>query len=168
MGDHSLVCYPCSLQGGGNKRIIIGDYTALDGHVVLGCWEKFGEQIFNPEIVIGDYCRIGEYSQITACNKITIGDGLLTGRFVYIGDNAHGGLSWDEANIPPSKRRLVSKGSIVIGNNVWIGDRVSIFGGVSVGDNVIIGAGSIVTHDIPSNSIAVGAPAKIIKQLKYE
>lgn len=169
VGEHSTISYPCSLQGNGdNKQIIIGDRTTLESHSILACWENSDEQFFSPEIVIGDNCWIGEYTQITACNKITIGDGVLTGRYVYIGDNAHGGLSWDEANVPPIKRKLVSKGGIEIGNNVWIADRVSILGGVSIGDNVIIGAGSIVTHDIPSNSIAVGAPAKIIKQLEYE
>ncbi|WP_255402065.1 DapH/DapD/GlmU-related protein [Prevotella sp. tc2-28] len=90
---------------------------------------------------------------------------MLTGRFVYIGDNAHGGLSLEEAETPPARRHLTSKGEIKIGRNVWIGDKVSIFGGVTIGDNVIIGAGSIVTHDIPSNSMAAGMPARIIKQL---
>lgn len=52
---------------------------------------------------------------------------------------------------------------IIIGNNVYIGARSIIMGGVTIGDKVIIGAGSIVTHDIPSNSVAVGVPAKIIK-----
>ena len=85
-----------------------------------------------------------------------------------IGDNAHGGLSWEESMIPPIRRQLVSKGEIKIGENVWICDKVTILGGVTIGDNVIIGADSIVTHDIPSNSIAAGIPAKIIKQLKNE
>ena len=168
VGEHVTIKYPCSLQGGGYRNIKIGVRTTIESHCILGCWEKYGGQQFNPEIIIGENCWIGEYTQITACNKITIGDGLLTGRYVYIGDNAHGGLSWDEANVPPIKRKLVSKGGIEIGNNVWIADRVSILGGVSIGDNVIIGAGSIVTHDIPANSIVVGAPAKIIKQLKNE
>lgn len=53
-----------------------------------------------------------------------------------------------------------------IGNNVWIGDKSTILDGVHIGDNVIVGANSVVTHDIPSNSVAAGMPAKIIKQLK--
>ena len=165
MGGHSRIAYPCSLQGGGLKRIVIGDYTCIQSHSILGCWEKYGEQLFTPSIVIGNHCSIGEYNHITACNKITIGDGLLTGRYVYIGDNAHGGLSWEEAEIPPAQRHLTSKGEIKIGRNVWIGDKVSVFGGVTIGDNVIIGAGSIVTHDIPSNSIVAGVPAKIVKKI---
>ena len=161
----SSIAYPCSLQGGGQKNIFVGHHTGIQSHSILGCWEKYGEQQFSPSITIGNHCSIGEYNHITACNKITIGDGLLTGRYVYIGDNAHGGLSWEEAELPPSKRHLQSKGEIVIGRNVWIGDKVSIFGGVTIGDNVILGANSIVTHDIPSNCMAAGVPAKIVNEL---
>ena len=165
MGEHSIISYSCSLQGGGQKRIIIGDYTCIQSHSILGCWERYGDQYFAPSITIGSHCCIGEYNHITACNKITIGDGLLTGRFVYIGDNAHGGLSWEEADIVPVKRHLTSKGEIMIGRNVWIGDKVTILGSVTIGDNVIIGAGSIVTRNIPSNSMVAGVPAKVIKTL---
>jgi len=115
--------------------------------------------------VIGDNCSIGEYAQITAINKITIGDGLLTGRYVYIGDNSHGGLSREEAIVPPVRRKLKSKAEIKIGRNVWIGDKVTILGGVSIGDNAIVGANSVVTKDVPSNCVAVGMPARVVKKL---
>ena len=166
VGENSYFKYPLRLQGGGSKRIRIGSRTSIQAYGVLGSWERYGkDEQYEPEIIIGNDCNIGEFCHITAINKITIGDGLLTGRFVYIGDNAHGGLSVEEANIPPIKRHLTSKGEIKIGRNVWIGDKVSIFGGVTIGDNVIIGAGSIVTHDIPSNSMAAGAPAKVVKMV---
>ena len=165
VGSHSSIAYPCSLQGGGEKQIVIGNSTHLGSHIVLGCWKQYGEQHFSPSIAIGNNCNIGEYNHITACNKITIGDGLLTGRFVYIGDNAHGGLSWEEAETPPIKRRLASKGEIKIGRNVWIGDKVTILGGVTIGDNVIVGANSVVTRDIPNNCVAVGMPAIVVRQL---
>ena len=54
---------------------------------------------------------------------------------------------------------------IIIGNNVWIGGSVTVLGGVNIGDNVVIGAGSVVTKDIPANSIAVGNPCKVIKEI---
>lgn len=174
LGEKSSIHYPCSLQGGGSSRISIGSNTCIHSHCILGCWESYNthnakgilfEQHFAPEIVIGSNCSIGEYTQITAINKITIGDGLLTGRYVYIGDNSHGGLSIEESVIPPVRRRLKSKGEIKIGNNVWIGDKVTILAGVAIGENVIIGANTVVTHDVSSNSIVVGMPAKIIKSL---
>ena len=166
VGDKCSFKYPLRLQGGGSKRIKIGVRTYIQAYSILGCWKDYGkDEHYAPEIIIGNDCNIGEFCHITAINKITIGDGLLTGRFVYIGDNAHGCLSWEEADIPPAQRHLKSKGEIMIGRNVWIGDKVSIFGGVTIGDNVIIGAGSIVTHDIPSNSLAGGSPARVIRSL---
>jgi len=51
---------------------------------------------------------------------------------------------------------------VTIGNNVWIGGSVTILPGVIIGDNVTIGAGSVVTHDIPSNTVAVGNPCKVV------
>ncbi len=166
MGDGTTICYPCQLQGGESRRIIIGCGNYIHSNTILGCWKDCdGHHSFHPKLIIGNHCSIGENTQITVINKITIGDGLLTGRYVYIGDNAHGGLSEEEATIPPSKRKIISKGEIKIGNNVWIGDKVSILGGVSIGDNAIIGANSVVTHDVPSNSMAAGIPAKIIKKI---
>lgn len=165
IGERSKIYFPCRLPGKGLKHISIGNDTIIEGNCILGCWERYGDQCFTPTLIIGNHCDIGEYNHISACNKITIGDGLLTGRYVYIGDNAHGGLSQEEAQIPPAKRKLISKGEIVIGNNVWIGDKVTILAGVTIGDNVIIGANSVVTHDVPSNSMAIGSPAKVIKEL---
>ena len=175
LGNSSMIHYPCSLQGGGNKCIYIGNHTCINRYSILGCWNcylsydingKPQTQHLNPMIIIGNHCNIGEYTHIAACNKVTIGDGLLTGRYVYIGDNAHGGLSWNEADIPPIMRELKSKGEVKIGNNVWIGDKVTILGGVTIGDNVIIAANSVVTKDVPSNSVVAGLPAKIVKALQ--
>lgn len=165
VGSHSRISYPCSLQGGGEKQIVIGNFTQLGSHTILGCWKRYGEQHFSPTIVIGNNCNIGEFAHITAIKKITIGDGLLTGRYVYVGDNSHGSFSSEEVDVLPIKRNLYSKGEIFIGKNVWIGDKVTILGGVTIGDNVIVGANSVVTHDIPSNCIAVGMPAKVVRQL---
>ncbi len=60
---------------------------------------------------------------------------------------------------------MVSKGPVVIGNNVWLGNNVCVMPGVTIGDGAIIGANSVVTHDVPAYAVAAGVPAKIIKQL---
>lgn len=166
VGEHSRICYPCSLQGDGQKNVRIGKHTTIQGTSILGCWTQYGEQQFpNASITIGNHCSIGEYNHITACNKITIGDGLLTGRYVIISDNGHGGLSEEEAGIAPQKRDLKSKGEVVIGNNVWLGDKVAVLSSVHIGNNVIVAANAVVTKDMPSNCIVAGVPAKVIKRL---
>ena len=165
LGHHSTIAYPCDLEGKGQIFIKIGDYTSFQSHCILGCWAKYGDQSFSPSIQIGHHCSIGEYNHITACNKIVIGDGLLTGRYVYIGDNRHGGLSEKKKKIRPVVRNLYSKGEVVIGNNVWIGDKVAILAGVRIGDGAIIGANSVVTKDVPANCVVGGIPARVIKNI---
>ncbi len=164
VGEKCHFQYPLRLQGGGSQRIHIGERTSIQAYSILGAWERYGkDEHYKPEIIIGNDCNIGEFCHITAINRITIGDGLLTGRFVYIGDNAHGGLSLEDAYIPPVQRELQSKGEIIIGNNVWLGDKVTVLGGVHIGNNVIVAANAVVTHDIPAFAIAAGVPAEIIK-----
>lgn len=166
VGESVIIDRPCSLSGGGHRFITIGNDVHIQSHCILGCWVKYGNLPFSPTITIGDRCDIGEYNHISACNKIIIGDGFLSGRFVYIGDNSHGEFNSEHLSIPPSNRDLISKGDIIIGRNVWVGDKVTIVAGVHLGDNVIVAANSVVTKDFPSNCLIGGVPAKILKQIE--
>ena len=65
----------------------------------------------------------------------------------------------------PLERPLISKGAVVIENNVWVGEGVVIMPGITIGENSIIGANSVVTKDVPKNTVVGGVPAKILKQL---
>ena len=91
--------------------------------------------------------------------RITIGDDCFIGPNVSIYTACH---STDP--VERNSRQEWAK-PVTIGNNVWIGGSVTILPGVTIGDNVTIGAGSVVTHDIPSNTVAVGNPCKVIKTL---
>jgi acetyltransferase-like isoleucine patch superfamily enzyme len=64
----------------------------------------------------------------------------------------------------PIKRSLFSKGPVIIGDNVWIGDKATILPGVSIGNGAVIAANAVVTKDVPAYSVAAGNPARIIKQ----
>lgn len=166
VGERSTICYPCQLQGGGQKNIYIGNNTTIQASSILGCWTQYGQQQFpNASIKIGDNCSIGEFNHITSCDKIIIGNGVLTGRYVLISDNNHGGLSAEELDINPINRELKSNGGIVIGDNVWLGDKVSVLTGVHIGKNTIVAANAVVTTDLPDNCMAAGVPAKIVKKL---
>ena len=65
----------------------------------------------------------------------------------------------------PLKRPLVSKGGVVIGDNVWICDNVCILSGVTIGNGAIVAANAVVTHDVPPYTMVAGVPAKVIKSL---
>ena len=90
---------------------------------------------------------------------VTIGDDCFIGPNVSIYTACH---STDP--VERNSRREWAK-PVIIGNNVWIGGSVTILPGVTIADNVTIGAGSVVTRDIPSNSVAVGNPCKVIKHI---
>lgn len=93
---------------------------------------------------------------------------------VNIGDNVWIGPNTDiyTVNHPLTaagrRRHLAKVKPVTIGNDVWIGGRVTIIPGVTIGSNVVIAAGAVVTKDIPANSLAVGVPAKVIRQLDRE
>jgi len=140
----------------------VGKHCQFAPHVIIEM-NRIGMNI--PILHIGDNCSFGEFTHITVCNNIEIGQGTLTGRFVLITDNSHGNSSQDEIDIPPLERKNFSRGGVKIGKNVWIGDKVTILPNVEVGDNTIIGANSVVSHSIPSNVVVAGCPAKIVKYL---
>lgn len=150
------------------KYIKIGRNTIVNKHVSITAQNVKGitDDSVQCIVVIGDNCGIGPYSQITGIKRIQIGNGVQTGSSILITDNAHGEANYEQLKLRPNLRPLVSKGEVVIGNNVWIGAKTTILPGVHIGDGVIIGANSVVTKDIPPYSIVVGNPAHIIKQLE--
>ncbi len=156
-GTHSYLFPPIMALKGLNK-IEIGNHVSFGSNLQLTVWD-------DGCIIIGDGCKIREYCHITAKNRIVIGQNLLTGTNVLITDNSHGAFVREQLNIHPAERPIVSKGAVTIGNNVWLGNNVCVMPGVTIGDGVIVGANSVVTHDIPAYSMAVGIPAKIVKQL---
>lgn len=148
------------------KYVSLGKQTYLGDKLTLRCYDRIHDSCFSPSVSIGNCVSIGADSQITSINSITIGNGVMTGRFLLITDNAHGYTDTIQAlDMPVFDRPVVSKGKVVIEDNVWIGDKVSILPNVHIGKGAIIGANSVVTRDIPDFAIACGNPAKIKKQV---
>ncbi len=106
---------------------------------------EIGEKFYsNHNLTIIDVCRV------------SIGDNVLLGPNVMISTAAH--------PIHPIERQKTEYGSTIsIGNDVWIGGNASLLSGVNIGDNCVVGAGSVVTNDIPNNSVAVGSPCRVVR-----
>ena len=131
-------------------------------------FEAFGKDE-EKLILFGDRVQINDYVHISAMSGIEIGDDVLIASHVYISDNSHGyyNENGDSPKIPPSQRKyLISK--VKIGNNVWLGEGVIVLPGVEIGDGCIIGAHSVVNKTLPKGVIAVGSPAKIIKEYDFK
>lgn len=159
------VFFPTNIFSLGEEYIYIGKGTHIGEYTHLTAWETTcAGGKFNPNIHIGENCCFGNWNHITATNCIKIGNNLLTGKWVTITDNSHGDTDLNTLKIAPLMRVITSKGPVVIGDNVWIGDKATILPGVTIGDGAIIAANAVVTKDVPAYSVVGGNPARIIKQ----
>ena len=109
---------------------------------------------------IGAYSGIGINALIDA--EVTIGEYVMMGPDVAIYTHNH---KHELNGSPFCLQGYEERKPVVIGNNVWIGTRCVILPGVHIGDNVVVGAGSVVTKDIPSCVLAAGSPARVVKKL---
>lgn len=151
----------------GSRFIRFGANFYAHGHLWLEALPSYREQRFHPHIEIGDHVSISERVHITCMDRIQIGNRVLMGSGVYIGDHQHGLYSGPDQSNPgtaPASRPLGGGGPVVIGDDVWVGDNTVIVGPVSIGRGSIIGANSVVRQDIPEYTIAAGAPARPIKR----
>lgn len=151
----------------GLKHMQIGhDFKAGDD-LWLEAVTGFNGQTFEPKLTVGDNVNFSDRVHITCIDHVRIGAGTLIGSRVIVTDHAHGvyrGSMQSAPEVPPNKRPLWSAGPIDIGKNVWLGDGVAVLAGAKIGDGAIIGANSVVTGTIPPATIAVGAPAKPVRE----
>ena len=135
-------------------NVIVGDFSYYAG-------ENFEAQITHHYDFLGDKLIIGKFCQIAAGVEFVMNganhqmNAISTFPFYIFKD-------WEAQ--APSLLDLPFKGDTVIGNDVWIGQNAVILAGVKIGDGVIIGANAVVGSDLPPYSVAVGNPAKVIRQ----
>lgn len=160
-GEGSIICFPVtSLM---NERFIeIGENTMIGPHVALSAGMAPGQECLSQPVVrIGDRCLIGRGSGIVGHFSIDIGDDVWTGHHVYITDQNHG---YDNVDIPISQQSMPEK-PVRIGSGSWLGHGTVVLPGADIGEHVVIGANSVVAGRIPSFSVAVGAPARVVKSM---
>lgn len=144
--------------------ISIGDNFSGGCDIALWSWNAVNIKGDDCKLIIKNNVSITDRCIISAANRIEIGNGCLLGRDTFITDNSHGkNITLEELDISPHERDIYSKGTVIIGDNVWTGKNVCIMPNVKIGSGAIIGANSVVTHNIPPYSVAVGSPAKVIK-----
>ena len=114
---------------------------------------------YGYNIEIGNNFYTNHNCVILDCAKVTFGDN------VFIGPNCGFYTAIHPINAEERNSGIESAKPISIGNNVWIGGNVTVLPGVTIGDNTVIGAGSVVTKNIPPNVVAVGNPCRSIKQI---
>jgi acetyltransferase-like isoleucine patch superfamily enzyme len=116
-------------------------------------------------IKISNNVYIGSYNIIGARESIILEDNVLIGPHVMIGDHSH---QYENIEIPIKLQESTEGGPVRIERDSWIGANVFILPNVTIGRHSVIGANSVVNRDIPPYSVAVGAPARVIKQYDFE
>lgn len=129
------------------KNVLIGRYSTL--------------KVRGGVIEVEDFADIGEFCRIGTTTKVRIGQYTMIAAFCYIGASNH---KFDKKDLPIALQGVEKQGGVTIGNDVWIGTRVTIVDGVNIGKGAIIGAHSLVTSDIPPYAVAYGTPARIVRR----
>lgn len=160
-----IIRFPIDIRG---KKFIRIDSGFTSG---VGCRIEAYPAENNITLFIGKNFQMNDYVHITAAKSVCIGDNVLLASKIYISDCTHGSYIGDENDsdplLNPADRPLSVK-PVIIEDNVWLGEFVSVLPGVTIGKGTIVGANSVVSKNLPPYVIAVGSPAKPIKFYNFE
>ncbi|HEV8673635.1 MAG TPA: acyltransferase [Methylomirabilota bacterium] len=140
-------------KGSGHQGITVGAGVFISRSTVLSC--KGGS------IELGDHVNLGIGCVVLSESRVAIGDSCLFAAHCYL--VAGGNHDFSRTDIPIIQQPSVSRGGITIEQNVWLGARVTVLDGVTIGRDSVVGAGAVVTRDIPPFSIAAGVPARVTR-----
>jgi acetyltransferase-like isoleucine patch superfamily enzyme len=149
-GKNSRICKHTRMDVMPFNNFVLGDNSTIEDF----CTVNNGV----GDVLIGDRTRIGMSNVLIG--PVTIGNDVMFAQNIVLSGLNHG---YEDITIVPHKQPVTKK-KIVIEDEVWIGANVVIVAGVTIGKHSVIAAGAVVTKDIPSYSVAVGNPAKVIKK----
>lgn len=160
LGKNSMFRYPRRIERG--RFIRIGEGANIYSNVMLQAIQETPED--TPSIIIGKNVRIWSNVQISSAQKMVIGNDVAIAANSFITDTTH---SYEDIRLAPRYNKLKFLSPVVIGDDTWIG-RNSIISGAKIGKHCVIGAGSMVTKDIPDYCVVVGNPARIVKRYNLQ
>lgn len=159
-GEGSAICFPLAALFG-ERYIRIGEGTIIGPYASLSAGVSPEHELGDIEVItIGSHTLIGKGSAIVGHERIVIGDHVFTGHHVYVTDANHGYEDIDE----PIGRQFAPSRPVVIGDGSWLGHGAVVLPGASIGRHVVVGAGSVVTGNLPDRCVAVGNPARVIRR----
>ncbi len=149
-----------------SKNISLGNNVLLVGNSILSVADEYSEyDSKEPQLKIEDRVRVNMFTMIAAVKSVHIKKNVNIGQFCFIGDHDH---EYRDVTKPVRDQGLTNVKPVVINKDTWIANKVTVCSGVTIGKHCVIGANSVVTRDIPDYSVAVGAPAKVIKKYNFK
>jgi acetyltransferase-like isoleucine patch superfamily enzyme len=156
-GKASMIQLPTRLCR--TERISIGDGVFIGP----GSWlEVRVAGASGPVISIGDRSATTGYLTITAACGVHIEKDVLFARYVYISDHMH---KHSDRNTPVMVQGITGVARVRIKEGAWLGQSVVVCPGVTIGRNAVIGANSVVRHDVPDFCVAAGVPARVLREV---
>ena len=160
-----IIRFPIDIRGKKYIQVSKGFTTGV------GCRIEAYPKTDKKVLLFGENFQMNDYVHITAMQSVKIGNNVLLASKIYISDCSHGTYSGNENDSHPDSiphDRPLSSKPVVIEDNVWLGEFVSVLPGVTIGKGSIVGANSVVSKNLPPYVIAVGTPAKPIKKFNFE
>lgn len=170
----------CTFLNKGNivfgKNVTIEKYTRLDGYakekIELGDNVKIGAYSnllstshfskYGKGLKMGNNSAIGDYTHFGAPGGIVIGDDVIMGSYISFHSENH---NFQDTSKLIREQGVTSKG-IILGNNIWVGAKVTFLDGSKIGNNSVVAAGAVVNGEFPANVVIGGVPAKILKHIE--
>ncbi|MGH9189522.1 MAG: acyltransferase [Acidimicrobiales bacterium] len=155
-GDRAVIEPPLRVYG--ERRIIIGAAV----HIGASSWLQVLGGEGPSAIEIGDGSSLGARCTISAVEHVSIGRSVLLASNVYVSDHSH---DVADPSRPISRQGVTDVRPVAIGDGAWLGQNTVVTPGVRIGRGAVVGANSVVTRDVPDRCVAVGAPARVVRQL---
>lgn len=147
----AFICAGVHFEIGPDAVVRLGRWSWIGDDTKVRCHE--GEIVIGAKSVIGQECTLSTYERISIGRECIVAD-----RSMFI-DFDHS-VAWSDA---PIRAQGIYTRPVTIGHNVWVGYGASVLRGATVGDNAVLGTYAVVTKDVPTNAVAAGVPAKVVR-----
>jgi len=158
-GHHVAIEKHCVIDGFSSGKLVFGNFAKIGAYSKI--FSTAHPSKYGVGLKMGDHSAVGQFSEFGAAGGIEIGNDVIMGSYVSFHSENHNFL--DQSKLI-REQGVTSKG-IKIGNNVWVGAKVTFLDGCQVGNHCVVAAGAVVNGNYPDNSIIGGVPAKVLKTI---
>jgi len=160
LGRNVTIGKHCVLDGFSSEKIILGDFVKIGAFSTLTSTSHFSK--YGKGLKMGNNSAVGQFTEFGAAGGIEIGNDVIMGSYISFHSENH---NFSDTGKLIREQGVTSKG-IKLGNNIWVGAKVTFLDGCEVGNNSVVAAGAVVNGIFPDNVVIGGVPAKVLKSIE--